>query len=281
MKVKDALSEAIKKLKSQSDSARLDAEILLAHTLIKNRSYLYAYPETSLSQTQWKIFQRLIHQREQGLPIAYITGTREFWSLPLKVNEDTLIPRPETELLVELTLSLLAHKPKARILDLGTGSGAIAIALAHEKPHWQITAADFSQAALQMAEENAAKFGLTNISFYHSNWFTSIPAEQNFDAIVANPPYIASGDPHLKVGDVRFEPKMALVSGKYGLLAIEHIIKHSIARLQPGGLLLLEHGFDQKSSVGSMLKDYGYEQIQCWQDHQGNDRVSGGSRIIS
>ncbi|KTD16639.1 peptide chain release factor N(5)-glutamine methyltransferase [Legionella jordanis] len=278
MRIKEALSQARKQLEEYSDSARLDSEVLLAHILQKNRSFLYAYSDSELSQAQWQTYQRFIHQRQQGMPVAYLTGIREFWSLPLKVSEDTLIPRPETELVVELTLALLADKTHAEILDLGTGSGAIALACAHERPKWHIIACDCSLAAIQVAEENASRLNLNNISFYHSNWFENIPAEPVFDAIVANPPYIAAHDPHLAQGDVRYEPKLALVSEEEGLYALKHIIKHSIARLKPGGLLLVEHGFDQKSAVTSMLKDYGYTQIQCWQDNQANDRVSGGKR---
>ncbi|WED42215.1 peptide chain release factor N(5)-glutamine methyltransferase [Legionella cardiaca] len=281
MEIKDALEQALKQLAPHSSSARLDVEILLAHVLMKNRTFLYAHPEVILTQAQWQTFQRLISQRVQGVPIAYLTGMKEFWSLPLKVCEDTLIPRPETELLVELTLTLLSDKEGAHVLDLGTGSGAIALACASERPRWQITACDCSQNALQTAEENAARLAMTNICFYHSNWFEKITTQQVFDAIVANPPYIAANDPHLVEGDVRFEPVLALVSGEDGLTALKHIIKHSLARLKPGGLLLLEHGFDQKPAVTSMLKHYGYVEIQSWQDWQGNDRVTGGRRIIS
>lgn len=279
--IKTALVQATEKLNFSSDSARLDAEILLSYVLMRTRTYLYTYQDILLTKAQWQTFQRLVEQRLHGMPIAYLIGTREFWSLPLKVCEDTLIPRPETELLVELLLDLLADKSQAHILDLGTGSGAISLACASEKPDWQITACDCSPGALQTAEENAALLGLTNICFYLSDWFENIAEPQRFDAIVANPPYIAANDPHLEIGDLRFEPCLALVSGEDGLTAIKHIIEHSLARLQPGGLLLLEHGFEQKSAVGSMLSNYGYQQVQCWQDWQGNNRVSGGRRIIS
>lgn len=280
IEIKAALQQATTQLERLSNSARLDAEILLAHVLMKTRTYLYTHPDALLTKAQWHTFEKMIGERVKGIPIAYLTGTREFWSLPLKVCEDTLIPRPETELLVELTLTLLADKPHAQILDLGTGSGAIALAVASEKPDWHIVACDCSEGALQTAEENAARLELTNVSFYHSNWFEKINTNQLFDAILANPPYIAANDPHLSTGDLRFEPHLALVSGDDGLTALKYIIQHSLARLQPGGLLLLEHGFDQKSAVGSMLNDYGYRQVQCWQDWQGNDRVSGGKRII-
>jgi release factor glutamine methyltransferase len=263
-------------LECTNDSFRMDAEILLAHVLMKDRGFLYAYPDTMLTKLQEQTYQRLIMQRLEGVPIAYLTGTREFWSLPLTVNEDTLIPRPETELLVELTLNLLSDNKQAEILDLGTGSGAIALACASERPAWRITACDCSSGALKTAEENASRLNLSNVYFCHSDWFEKIPAGAMFDAIIANPPYIAAADPHLLKGDLRYEPKLALVSEEEGLGAIRHIIQYSIARLKGGGLLLLEHGYDQKIAVTSMLKKYGYTQIKCWQDWQGNDRVSGG-----
>jgi release factor glutamine methyltransferase len=274
--IKTALSQAVRELKANSDSAHLDAEILLAHILKKSRSYLYAHPDLILTEAQQHSFQHFISQRLNGVPIAYLTKIREFWSLPLKISEDTLIPRPETELLIELVLRLLTDRPQAQILDLGTGCGAIALACASERPNWQISASDCSSGALQIAKENAALLKLSNINFYQSDWFEKIASNQQFDAIIANPPYIAENDPHLLVGDLRFEPNLALVSGKDGLTAIKHIIQHSLARLKPGGLLLLEHGFEQKSVVGSMLNNYGYSQVQSWQDWQGNDRVSGG-----
>ena len=279
IEIKAALKQASLELKIQGDSARLEAEVLLAHVLTQTRSYLYAYPDTLLNQAQFQAFEHLISERVKGLPIAYLTGLREFWSLPLTVCEDTLIPRPETELLVELSLELLTDKPQAQILELGTGSGAIALACAKEKPDWQITAADCSPAALEIAKENAANLGLTNIQFTLSDWFTNLAENQRFDAIITNPPYIAANDPHLLVGDLRFEPALALVGGDDGLNAIKHIIQHSLDWLKPGGLLLLEHGFDQKSEIRSMLNNYGYSQLQCWQDWQNRDRDSGGKLI--
>lgn len=278
IELKAALMHATSELEAHSTSARLDAEILLAQVLMKTRTYLFTHPEQMLSTVQWHRYQQLISERIKGVPIAYLTGMREFWSLPIQVSEDTLIPRPETELLVELTLKLVADIPQTEILDLGTGSGAIALALAKERPNWQITACDCSSAALGKAEENASRLGFSNIRFLLSDWFEKIPTNQKFDAIVANPPYIATNDPHLLIGDLRFEPKLALVSGEDGLTAIKYIIKHSLAKLKPGGLLLLEHGFDQKSEIESMLNNYGYCHQQGWQDWQGNDRVSGGQR---
>lgn len=274
--IAEALAKAMDTL--QGPDCRIDAEVLLAHVLIRSRSFLYSHPEESLSPQQWQRFWHLITQRQQGHPVAYLTGVKEFWSLPLRVSEATLIPRPETELLVDITLAQLAHRPQARLLDLGTGSGAIALALAKERPQWQIYASDISEAALQMARDNAVNLGLNQLHFIHSDWFAAIDDLTPWDAIISNPPYIASTDPHLRQGDVRFEPQTALVSGETGLQALEQIISQSLARLCPNGLLLVEHGYDQKAAVQSMLKDYGYVAIHSWQDWQGNDRVSGGKR---
>lgn len=276
--LKRALDLAVNQLSIYSSSARLDAEILLTHVIAKPRTFLYTYPETHLTKEQFIAFQRLITKRSMGTPIAYLTGTREFWSLPIKVNTCTLIPRPETELIVELTLNSLVHQWNANILDLGTGSGAIALALAKERPDWQITACDCSAGALNTAKENAQNLKLNNIKFCQSDWFEQIQSPQNFHAIVSNPPYIAANDPHLKEGDVRFEPSVALIAESSGFAALEHIIRHGLKRLEPAGLLFIEHGYDQKVSVMSMLQKYGYADVQCWQDWQGNDRVSGGKK---
>ncbi|WP_298622827.1 peptide chain release factor N(5)-glutamine methyltransferase [uncultured Legionella sp.] len=275
--IRTAIERAMQQLGTQHEESRLDAELLLIHVINKNRAYLYAHPEVLLSQEQLEAYQQLVAKRAAGTPIAYLTGFRDFWSLNLKVNEHTLIPRHETELLVELILDLVPDLSNTVILDMGTGSGAIALAIAQERPHWKITACDFSQEALKIAEENAERHKITNISFYHSDWFEHLPP-QKYHAIVSNPPYIAEQDPHLNQGDIRFEPLSALASGQEGLADLQYIIQHSFEYLLPDGLLLLEHGYDQKSQLRAILDKSGYKNVRCWQDIQGQDRVSGGKR---
>ncbi len=279
IELKRALNLAIGQLEPYSESARIDAEVLLAHVLDKTRTYLYAHPEVSLTSEDFFAFEQLVTRRSLGMPVAYILGTREFWSLPIQVNNKTLIPRPETELLVELTLSLVHHQHEARVLDLGTGSGAIALALAKERIDWQITACDCSAEALQTAKNNAQHLGFYNISFCKSDWFSELDDGDTYHAIVSNPPYIAANDPYLSCGDIRFEPQIALVAGKQGFAALEHIIQNSFSRLKKEGVLLLEHGYEQKAAVSSMLNAYGYYDVQCWPDIQGHDRVSTAKKL--
>lgn len=275
--IKTALDHATHRLTSTSPSARLDAELILTHVLNVSRVFLYAHSEDKLATLQQQHYQDLLQKRMAGVPIAYLIGTREFWSLPLRVSNDTLIPRPETEVLVERVLNQFIDVTQANILDLGTGTGAIALALASERPDWTLLAVDKNEPAVKIARENTFQLGLSNLSVLCSNWFEAIPAQQ-FNAIVSNPPYLAADDPHLGQGDVRFEPRDALISGRDGLDDLNHIIKHSCNWLLPDGWLFLEHGCAQGPAVTSMLEECGYQKVQCWHDWQGHDRVSGGCK---
>ncbi|MFT4058902.1 MAG: peptide chain release factor N(5)-glutamine methyltransferase [Legionella sp.] len=259
------------------NNPELESEILLCHVLKKNRAYLFAHPEESLHQQHYETFKNLLAKRATGVPIAYLTGEREFWSMNFKVNRHTLIPRHETELLVELALEKIPNEPDVWILELGTGSGAIALALAKERPLWHIIACDYSEEALLIAQENALCHHITNVHFYHSNWYSAIPPRQ-YHAIISNPPYIAEHDPHLLEADLRFEPRSALASGQDGLADLLLIIKQGYDYLLPNGLILLEHGYNQKPNVQAILRKLDYKNAQCWQDIQGHDRVSGGWR---
>lgn len=275
--IQEALRQARSFLKNTASSSSMDAELLLAHCLKKSRQYLYTYPEYELSELERTMYQQALHACSEGYPLAYVTGQRSFWSLNLSVNQACLIPRPETELLVELALSLLKSSSEVSLLDLGTGSGAIALALASECPHWQISATDISEAALALAQNNADVLKAQGLHFICSDWFSAVP-QQSFHAIVSNPPYLAVDDPHLQQGALRFEPETALSSGPEGLDALHTIIQQAPAFLIEGGFLLLEHGFQQKNAVQQSLRENAYTRIQTWQDHQGHDRVTIGWR---
>ncbi|MGB1008534.1 MAG: peptide chain release factor N(5)-glutamine methyltransferase [Thiolinea sp.] len=274
-RVTELLREYSQRLETISDSPRLDVEILLAHCLNKPRSFLYTWPEHRPAEEQFAEFNTLITQRLSGQPIAYLTNQREFWGLMLKVTPDTLIPRPDTELLVEAALQQFQPDQALSILDLGTGSGAIAIALASEFPAAHIIATDKSTAALAVAQENALQHYQHNIQFIESDWFSAVP-DKSFDLILSNPPYIAEYDPHLTRGDVQFEPLTALTSGHDGLDDIRHLISCSQQFLRPQGVFMLEHGYDQASAIRCLLEQEGFNHITCLQDLAGNDRVSCG-----
>jgi release factor glutamine methyltransferase len=275
MDIHHTLQAAAERLQSLSDSARLDAELLLCHVLGKPRTYLYTWPEKALSEAQSAALSALLARRERGEPVAHILGQREFWSLALAVTADTLIPRPETELLVEAALARIPNDARWRIADLGTGSGAIALALASERPHCRIVAVERSPEALAVARGNAERLQLTNVEFLAGSWFEPLAA-QRFELIVSNPPYIPEDDPHLQQGDVRFEPLSALVSGSLGLDDIRHLITGAPEYLQAPAWLLLEHGYDQGEAVTSLMLAAGYTEVSDLQDLQGHGRIAVG-----
>ena len=275
MNVRDLLSAASQRLGGAD--ARLDAELLLAQALGVSRARLYAWPEHEPDTAQRAAFERLVDARVRGEPIAYLTGQREFWSLDLAVTPDVLIPRHETELLVELTLDRMPRDREVRIADLGTGSGAIALALARERPLARVTATDASAAALDVARRNAERLGIGNVAFAAGDWYAAV-GDSRFDVIVSNPPYIAAGDAHLAQGDLRFEPASALASGVDGLDGIRRIVAEAPAHLADGGVLLLEHGFDQARRVRSLLEDAGFENVTSFSDNGGHERVTLGTK---
>lgn len=272
----ETLSQALRSAAARltgSDSPQLDAELLLGHVLGRDRSHLRAHPEAALDAAQTRRYARLVEDRRRGEPIAYLTGEREFWSLQLKVTPATLIPRPETELLVEQALRLIPTGSDWDILDLGTGSGAIALAIAKERPRCRITAVDISDAALAVARDNAHHLRISNVEFLQGDWFAPV-ADRRFHMIVSNPPYVGSGDPHLGEGDLRFEPKQALVSGSDGLQDIHRIVSEATAHLHPGGHLLLEHGYGQGAAVRASLQTMGFTRAYSMHDLAGHERIS-------
>lgn len=257
-----------------SPSAKLDAEWLLAAALGKAPSYLRTWPEREVPAEIEARYLADLQRRRQGEPVAYILGRQGFWSLELEVAPHTLIPRPDTELLVEAALQLLPASP-AGVLDLGTGTGAIALALAAERPAWQVTGVDRVAEAIALAQRNAARLGLANSNFVQSHWFSEL-AGQRFQLIVSNPPYIPSGDPHLQQGDVRFEPGSALISGADGLDDIRQIVSQAPDFLELGGWLLLEHGYCQAAQVRALLSEGGFVDVESRQDYGGHLRISLG-----
>lgn len=277
--LRQALDHAIRVLRATSPSPALDAEVLLMHILKRGRAFLRAWPETRLTQDQTDAYEALVVARKTGRPVAYLTGCREFWSREFLVTPDVLIPRPETEVLIERILTLRSQLGSAALLDLATGSGAIAVTLAAEWPEATIYASDVSAAALAVARRNAEHHGVIDrIRFLSSAWFDRIPPDLRFDLIVSNPPYIAASDPHLQQGDVRFEPRLALTAGEDGYQAFRIIAAQAGDRLAPGGRLLLEHGFDQADGVRALLARYGFIAIIHHQDLQGQVRATEAIR---
>jgi release factor glutamine methyltransferase len=277
--IAQALKQAIEQLSDIKDTIpRLEAEILLSSLLDKPRSYLMAWPDKKLTGEQMESFHVMIERRTTHEPIAYITGCREFWSLDLEVTPDTLIPRPETEILVEMALEHIPKQQPMNIADLGTGSGAIAAAIGCERPLCQIVATDFSQETLKVAQRNFSRLGLGNIKTSMGEWCHALPPEQLFDIIVSNPPYVAEGDGHLAHDGLPWEPQRALRSGDDGLNDISQIISDTPDHIASGGWLFLEHGFDQGERVRSLLKKAGFSSIYTSLDLSGHDRVSAGRK---
>ncbi len=260
-------------LAASSDSAKLDCQILLAFALNKESSYLLTWPEKTLTQQEFQAFILLFERRLLGEPIAYITQEREFWSLPFFVSPATLIPRPDTELLVEHILE--RHQEKhLTCLDLGTGTGAIALSLASEQKAWKVDAVDFSDEAVVLAQKNAQRLKLLHVDIYQSDWFSNVGSDKKFDIIVSNPPYIDESDQHLLEGDVRFEPLSALVASDKGYADIKRIANDAKKYLKNNGAIYLEHGFEQAENVRDILSQLGYQSIETLKDYAGNDRVT-------
>ena len=273
--IREVLDDATRRLEALSDSARLDAELLLARAIDMPRSYLFAHPEEPLDQLSVGRFRAALDRRLAGEPIAYITGTREFWSLELMVTPATLVPRPETELLVDLALREIPRRSDCDILDLGTGSGAIAIAIARERPLATVTATDISAAALEVARQNARQLDVPNIRFLEGDWTKPVHG-RTFNVVVSNPPYVRSGDAALDA--LHCEPRSALCAGDDGLDAIRILARHCGALLEPGGVLLLEHGAEQRDGVAAMLLAHGWSGVECHTDYAGLPRVTIASR---
>lgn len=274
--IEQALKSATQQLAaSGSDSPSVDATVLLCHLLNQSRTYLLTWPDKVLAADQINDFHNLLSRRVAGEPVAYIVGEREFWSLPLKVSPSTLIPRPDTERLVELALDK-ATLLTGDILDLGTGTGAIALALASELPRHQVIGIDLQQEAQELATWNAHNLGITNVRFCAGSWFEPLPSGTKFALIVSNPPYIDAQDPHLVQGDVRFEPRTALVADDQGLADIRYIATHAREYLISGGWLMFEHGYDQGLAVRDIMQSLGYLQVSTEKDYGNNDRVTLG-----
>lgn len=268
-----AIRWATQRIEACSESARLDAELLLAHCLEKPRSYLYSWPEQTLSDPCWQRFQDLVQQRLQPTPIAYLLGTREFYSMEYATTPAALVPRPETELLVEMALQQIPVDAPMRICDLGTGSGIIAITLKKQRPLTSVCATDVDAAALGLARENARAHQV-EIDFIESDWYQKLPPGARFDLIVSNPPYVAADHPFLAQGDLPAEPAIALTPGNSGLEALEVIIGSAPDYLNPGGVLIVEHGYDQQAPVARLLRQHGFTDIRCESDLNDLPRTS-------
>ena len=275
-RIDSAIADAAARLSKVSESPRLDAELLICQTLDVARSYLFAHPEDTLDPATAGRFEDLVARREDGVPMAYIHGSKEFWSLDLMVSPATLVPRPDTEILVQQALTLLPRDATLKVLDLGTGSGAIALAIATERPECRVTATDISVDALAVAKENARQLDIYNIEFVNGDWLQPLGLRQ-FDLVVSNPPYVRKDDPALAL--LAHEPVSALISGNDGLDAIRHLASECAAVVKKGGLLLLEHGADQASDVAELLASHDWSDIRCHKDLAGHPRVTQAARL--
>ncbi|QTH71111.1 peptide chain release factor N(5)-glutamine methyltransferase [Pseudoalteromonas xiamenensis] len=270
--IAQALAWATSEFSAISDSPKLDAQVLLLHVIEKPKSYLYGWSDAQLLEAQQSHLERLVARRKQGEPIAHITGTREFWSLPFYVNASTLIPRPDTETLVETVLAQ-ALPEDTKLLDLGTGTGAIALSLANEHPSWRVTAIDYSSDAVELAKRNRQALALEHVNILQGSWYEPLKGEQ-FNVIVSNPPYIDPEDPHLEQGDVRFEPRSALVAEDEGYADLFHIISEGRKHLLPGGFMALEHGYNQAAVIHNFFAQLAYINILTIKDMAGCDRIT-------
>jgi release factor glutamine methyltransferase len=275
MTLEQFIRHATHQLAASSPSPRLDAEVLLMHITGLARTALITHAQELLLPENEKRLHALLARRAHGEPVAYLTGKREFWSLDLCVTPDVLIPRPETELLVEQALAHIPDDAEWTVADLGTGSGAIALAIATERPHCHLIATDNAAAALAVARVNATRLGIAKVEFRQGEWLKPL-AGMRFDVIVSNPPYVRANDPHLTQGDVRFEPESALIAGADGLDAIRRITADAVSGLRPGGWLLFEHGYDQAQAVRTLLETHGYDRIASCRDTAGHERVTAG-----
>ncbi len=279
MKLRDLLQGARDRLAAagaEGTDPRLEAELLLAHALEVNRSFLFAHPEQEIPGERADRFRALVQRRARGEPVAYLLGRRGFWSLDLEVNPDVLVPRAETELLVEAALAYIPEGEDHRVADIGTGSGAIALAIARERPQAEVLGTDISPAAVEVARENGRRLAIGNVRFALGEWCA--PLEGDWDVVISNPPYIAETDPHLSRGDLRFEPRAALTPGADALAAYRAIIDGSPDCLRAGGWLLFEHGFEQGAAVRELLARGGFEAVDTRRDFQDHERVTLGRR---
>ena len=272
--ISELLRAARQRLEGYSPTADVDARVLMAHCLNKPSSFLFTWPEHQPTEAEARQFQQWIARRVDGEPVAYLIGRREFYGHEFLVSPDTLIPRPDTELLVDMVLSHLDGNAPLRIADLGTGTGAVAVSLALARPDWTLLAVDMDAAIMDLAERNCHRLGAHNVQLVQSNWCEQLSG--HFDAIVSNPPYVAEDDPHLEQGDVRFEPTTALASGPDGLEDIRLIITQAVPRLAPGGLLAFEHGHDQGEAVRALLDAAGLTAVASHRDMAGHERVTLG-----